>query len=160
MNIVFDMSDIRKQAAQYANADRVVREEVTRGMTRTVIQIEADAKKRVPTDTHNLQRSLTHEVSDQGTSVIGRAGTNQPYGKIVEEGRTPGKMPPAGVLLGWMRRHGIAAEYEYVIRRAVNRRKRPQPYLKPAYDVNRQKITKEFGQVVPRNIINRLAGGK
>ena len=159
MNITFDMSEIRASAANYRNADRVVREEVTRGMTRSVIQIEADAKRRVPTDTHALQRSLSHEVDAQGTTVIGRAGTNIEYGKIVEEGRTPGKMPPAGVLLGWMSRHGIDAKYEYVVRRAINSRKRPQPYLKPAYDVNRQKITKEFGTAVPRRIIERLSNG-
>lgn len=163
MQFVFDMSEIHKMADRYATGPQIVREEVRRGMTDTVIQIEADAKRRVATDTHALQRSITHEVVDSGATIIGRAGTNKTvegglsHGKIIEEGRTPGNMPPQGALLPWMRRHGIDATAEFVIRRAINKAKRPRPFLKPAYDVNRLKISREFGHAVPTRIIARLS---
>ena len=164
MQITFDMSEIHKMAARYESGTQVVREEVRKGMTDTVIAIEADAKRRVATDTHALQRSITHEVVDSGGAIIGRAGTNKTvegglsHGEIIENGRRPGKMPPKGSLLPWMRRHGIDASAEYLIRRAVNRGKYPRPFLKPAYDINRLKITREFGSAVPKRILERLAG--
>ncbi len=189
MQFTFDFTEINKMADRYADGVRVVHEEVRAGMTASVIQIEADAKRRVPTDTHVTQRSITHEVVDSGSSVIGRAGTNiatgdgKSLGQLIEEGRTPGKMPPAGALVPWMGRHGIDLggvrvlpggvvmpvapkkstktgyyQAEYQIARAINKKKKPRPFLKPAYEANRLKIQKEFGTAVPRRIIARLAG--
>jgi hypothetical protein len=152
-----DTSDLIRLVSGCDAAARAAPHELQRAMTRSVIQVEADAKELVPVDTHNLQRSITHEVSAQLGGVVGRVGTNVPYGKIVEEGRTPGKMPPAGALLGWMARHKIPAEAEYVVRRAINRKKTPRPYLKPALQKNLAAIDREFQQVVPR-ILAKLAG--
>lgn len=160
MDMTFDFSEIERMAARYEGAEQIVREEVRTGITRSVIQIEADAKRLVPTDTHHLQRSLTHEVTVSARDVRGRAGTNVSYARTVEEGRTPGRMPPQGALIGWMRRHGIDVKAEFVIRRAVNRRKRPQPYLKPAFDKNRAAIGREMGTAVPRRILNRIGQGR
>lgn len=60
-------------------------------------------------------------------------GPNTAHAEIIEKGRRAGKMPPAGVLLPWMQRHGIAPEMEFVIRRAIGRRGiEPRPYMAPA----------------------------
>ena len=158
MNMTFDFSDVTAMARTYQNGERIVRDEMTRGVERSVIQIEADAKRLVPTDTHTLQRSLTHAVETRGGTVEGRAGTNLQYARVVEEGRSAGAaMPPQGALLGWMRRHGIDPEAEFVVRRAIGRRgTRPQPYLKPALDKNRAAIGREMDAVL-RRISQRLA---
>lgn len=152
------MSAFQKIAREYAGSAPIIKQETSTAMTRSVIAIEADAKRRVPTDTHNLQRSITHEVQARGTDVIGRAGTNQPYAEPVEYGRRAGApMPPSGAVLGWMRRHGIDQSAEYVIRRAISRKGiRPRPYLKPAYDVNRLKIAREMGPVLMQRIMQRI----
>ena len=155
----FDFTSVTKMAGTYKGGAEIVRGETVKGITRSVIQVEADAKRLVPTDTHTLQRSLTHEVTTASGNVTGRAGTNLHYAKVVEDGRTPGRMPPAGALLGWMRRHGIDARYEFPVRRAINRRKRPRPYLKPALAKNRAAISREMDQVL-RRIATRLAGGR
>lgn len=159
MDLHFDFTEVRKMASTYTGGAKIVLDETRKGIQKSVIQIEADAKRLVPTDTHNLQRTITHEVTTQGTNVIGRAGTNSNYGKIVEDGRTPGRMPPPGALLGWMRRHGIDARYEFVVARSINRRKRPRPYLKPALAKNRAAITREMDQVL-RRVAQRLAAAR
>jgi len=156
----FDMSSLKTLADKYEGADQVVQDEVRNGITRAVIQIEADAKRLVPTDTHHLQRSLTHEVTASGRDVTGRAGTNVPYARYVEEGRRSGRMPPVAALTGWARRHGVA-EYTFQIARAIGARgTRPQPYLKPALDQNRAAISREMGVAVPKRILARLKAGR
>jgi hypothetical protein len=157
MDLSIDVHEIQQLARNCQEAAAFVPGELQRAMTRSVIAVEGEAKRIVPVDTHDLQRSITHEVSVSGGGVVGKVGTNVPYGKIVEEGRTPGKMPPAGAVLGWMGRKRIPAELEYVIRRAINRSKKPRPYLKPALAKMAPKIDQEFRQVIPR-ILAKLGG--
>lgn len=156
MEIDVDVRSIVRMGHTYQAAAPIVADEATKSMYRAVIPIEREAKHLVPTDTHDLQRSLTHEVKATSGMVVGKVGTNKSYGKIVEEGRTPGLMPPEGKLLGWMGRHGIAPELEFVIRRAINRAKKPRPYLKPALEKNLAAISREFGQI-PARVMKRLA---
>lgn len=160
MDLEFDFSSVHRMAAQYEAAQQIMRDEVRIGITRSVIQIEADAKRLVPVDTHTLQRSITHEVQASGTDVIGRAGSNLVYAPVVEYGRSAGAaMPPPSALTGWMRRHGMDEKYAFVLARSIARRgTRPKPYLKPALDKNRAAITREMAAVLQR-ISNRLAGG-
>lgn len=156
----FDMSELNRMAARHAQGGRIVADETRTAMNRVVIQIEADAKRRVPTDTHNLQRSITHEVTTAGRDVIGRVGTNQPYAEAVEKGRRAGAPPPpASALTGWLRRKGIDQKYAWVIAQSIGRKGiRPRPYLKPGYDVNRLKIGRELGTVLMQRVSQRLAG--
>lgn len=158
----FDFSTVNAMGRTYANGPRIVLKETRIGIERSVSVIEHDAKRLVPKDTRNLERTLTHEVVTHGQNVTGRAGTNEVYGPVVEFGRSAGAaMPPLNeAFLGWMRRHGIDAKYQFVVRRAIARRgTRKQPYLKPAFDKNRPDITREMRAVVIR-IGNRLAAGR
>ncbi len=160
MDMEFDFSSVNRMGRTYENGARIVMDEARKGITRSVIQIEADAKRIVPTDTHTLQRSLTHEVTVSGNDVTGRAGTNLVYAPVVELGRSAGDaMPPPSALTGWLRRHGIDERYAFVVARNIARRgTRPRPYLKPALDKNRPAITREMTAVLKR-ISNRLAAG-
>ena len=160
MDMKFDFSSVRHMATTYKGGDKIVRDETRKGITRSVIQIEADAKRLVPVDTHNLQRSLTHEVVQQGSNVTGRVGTNLIYAPVVEYGRSPGSMPPPSALVGWLRRKGIDEKYAFVVARSIARRgTRKQPYLKPALEKNRQAISREMDQVL-RRIAQRLAASR
>lgn len=160
LDLEFDFSTINAMGRTYENGARIVLDETRTGITRSVIQIEADAKRIVPVDTHSLQRSLTHEVTTQGNDVTGRAGTNLTYAPVVEFGRSAGAaMPPPSALSGWLRRHGIDEKYAFVVAQSIARRGiRPRPYLKPALDKNRPAIEREMSAVVKR-ISNRLAAG-
>lgn len=156
MEIDVDTSQLMRMGAKYQAVAPLVAQESDRAMLRVVLSIERTGKQLVPVDTGNLRRSLTHEVTRAAGGVVGRVGSNVPYAKIIEDGRTPGSMPPQGVVLGWMSRHGIPADREYLIRRAINRRKQPRPYLKPAIERNRAAINREFGQI-PARVMRRLA---
>jgi hypothetical protein len=156
VDIDVDAASLNRMARRYLGAPAAVADELRQAMTRSVLAVEASAKRVVPVDTGHLRRAITHEVRVAGSGVVGRVGSNAPYARIVEEGRTPGAMPPAGALLGWMGRKGIPADREFVIRRAVNRRKVARPYLKPAITANAARINREFG-MVPRRVMQRLS---
>jgi hypothetical protein len=160
LDMEFDFRSVHQMADRYDNAGRMVVDEIRTGITRSAIQIEADAKRIVPTDTHTLQRSITHEVEASGRDVVGRVGSNLVYAPVVEYGRSAGAaIPPPSALTGGLRRHGIDEQYAFVVARSIARRgTRPRPYLKPALDKNRAAITREMAAVLQR-ISNRLAAG-
>lgn len=143
---------------KYANAERIVREEMVGGIRRIVLAGEALSKKFVRTDTHNLQRSITSTVTQAGGDVRGVWGTNVSYGKVIEFGRRPGAaMPPAGALIGWMRRHGIDASAEFVVRRAIGAHGiKAVSFMKRALTEIKPAAHREMEAVVQR-IIHRLA---
>lgn len=149
-----DTTDLLRLVRGCEAASRFAPQELGRAMTRSVLAIEGDAKGLVPVDTGNLRRSITHEVSAQAGGVVGRVGTNVPYGRYVEEGTRP-HWPPVAAVAGWARRHGIEP---FLVARAISRRgTKARPYLKPALTKNLATIDREFTQVVPR-ILAKLAG--
>lgn len=165
MDIDVDTSSIARMATRYAGAGPVVVEEMRTAMNRSVLTVEASAKRVVPVDTGNLRRSITHEVTATGGGLIGKVGTNVPYARYVEEGRSAGSMPPPDALArdlqgGWLRRHGISNDLAFVVARAIARRGiRPRPYLKPAITTNRARIEREFAQV-PKRVLARIGAGR
>jgi hypothetical protein len=71
-----------------------------------------------------LRRSLNVKVDAVPNGAVGRIGSPLVYAPVMELGRKPGgKMPPKGALIrsGWLRRHGIAEDREFLIRRAIAR---------------------------------------
>lgn len=158
MDLLIDSSDISAFARDMQVAPRVVTEENTAAMTRAVLSIERRAKEVVPTDTHTLQRSITHEVTPRlGVEVVGRVGTNVPYARPVEEGRRAGAAPPpTAPIAAWLGRHGGDVRAAFVVARAIGRRGIPaRPYLSRALRELEPQIRREFQQVVPR-IARRL----
>jgi HK97 gp10 family phage protein len=154
----WDFSSIYRMADRYEDGEQIVRAEVKTGMTKSVMAIEADAKRGAPVDRGQLRRSLTHEVEVSGRNITGRAGTNLEYAPYVEDGRGPGKMPPVEVIEAWAGRHGAAGAGFQIARAIGQRGARPQPFLKPAYQANKGKIERELGQVTLRRIAEKLAG--
>ena len=126
MDMRFDFSEVTAMASRYEGAEPIVRAEIRTGLERSVTQVEEDAKRVVPVLTHNLQRSITHEVVASGRDQIARVGTNVIYAKVVEYGHP----------------------------RWPNRK--PKPYLKPAFEKNRQAISREMGVAVPKRILARI----
>lgn len=169
---VIDASEIYDLARNCDAAARLVPQEMLRAMTRSVIDVEGDARRIVNTeakDTGNLARSLTHEAKPTGFGVVGRVGSNLPYSEVVHEGREPGGFPPPGVLLGWMGRRGIPLgrpptdkfpyySIEYLVARKINSRKgKAIKFFDRALAAKRAAIDREFAQV-PKRILAKLGG--
>lgn len=123
----------------------------------------ADVGQRaVRNDTRRLMGSIVPKrAAVVGTRVVGEWGTGERHALPNELGRRAGaRMPPKGVLLGWMGRRGIPAQREFVIRRAIARRGiPPQPFMAPGEaEVRRALGTEKFRAA--RAIVVALAGGR
>lgn len=141
-------------------------------MTLSLLAVERDARRAAPQDTRRLAGSITHQITGSGTAIQGRVGPSVQYGRFVEFGRRPGRMPPPQALVGWVRRHSElrfarrtqAREQEvlrraWLVARAIGRRGvRAQPYLRPAYERNRAAIRGVFARMGVR-VVATLAGG-
>lgn len=159
MEIELHADEVARINRRYARASQIARKSLARGMTAVTTAIQTDARQLVRKDTHRLERSIGREVTSAGPVITGRVGTDEPHAEPNEYGRRAGApMPPKGVLLGWMSRHGIGAEFEFVVRRAIARRGiAPHPFLRPAYEQNRDLISKELGDKVVADITKGLA---
>jgi len=52
------------------------------------------------------------------------------YGKWIDTGRRPGKMPPSSALTGWMHYHGIDMKWLFPIQRKIGREGiPPRPFI-------------------------------
>jgi phage gpG-like protein len=150
--ITIDVSDIVAFASRSTNAPRIVADETKNAMERSAIIVQNAARSNIQQqgaiDTGRLLGSITRDVSPTEAQI----GTNVTYAPTVEDGRRSGApMPPSGALLDWMRRHGIPAESEFVVRRAIARRGiKARPFLLPALTNNLTQIEREFEAALSR----------
>lgn len=145
-SITIDASKLHALLGKFDNAEEVVNREGHAALVRSAAQVEATAKQNLTdlgaVDTGTLRRSVATNVSAFEAAI----GTNLVYAEVVEVGRRPGApMPPSGSLLDWMRRHGIPAENEYIVRRNIAAKGiAARPYLGPALLNNESAIGREF----------------
>lgn len=159
LEIKFDVSELQEMADHYSHSEAIVKEEITTGMTRSVIAISKDAKEFVPVDKGVLRGSIHHTVQTSGTDIIGVAGSNLIYARPIEEGRLPGHQPPFAPLVDWAVRHGLPAAAGYAIAKNIGKNgQKARPFLQPAYEKNRAAISKELGSAVIQRIMKRMAG--
>lgn len=97
--------------------------------------VERRAKQLAPKDTGQLRNSITSKVERDGNDVIGVVFTPKEYAPYVEYGT--GLFAEKGG-----RKDGWAYEDEETGNLIFTRGQRPQPYLRPALNENRNKILK------------------
>jgi hypothetical protein len=91
----------------------------------------------------------------------GEVRATAPQSIFVERGRRIGaKMPPGGVLLGWMARHGIPARAQFVVRRAIARRGIPaRPFMAPLaqqLEPERRRLVAQAAETIRATFAARL----
>lgn len=147
----FEQMDVRLRAYP-----RQMEAETRQALETSLLILEADQRRNVAQDTRRLMGSITHEIQGSGAVLTGRVGPTVGYGIVVERGRRPGKYPPIAAIQGWARRHGIPP---FLVARKIARRgTRPQPFVGPSLDRNRQRINEIFRRVGVR-MVARLAVG-
>ena len=170
MSVQFDPEWQRFQQ-RLAAFPRDLEGNMRQAMTASLLMVERDARRNAPQDTRRLGGSITHSITGQGAAIVGRVGPSVQYGRFVEFGRRPGRMPPPQALVGWVRRHSElrfarrtpAREEEllrraFLVARAIGRRGvRAQPYLRPAYQRNQATIVRLF-RAMGVGVVARLAG--
>jgi hypothetical protein len=123
----------------------VIPSQTKTAMETSLLLIEGDARRGVKRDTGRLQNSITHRIAGGGGDLTGEVGPSVKYGIYVERGRRPGRPPPVAAVAGWARRHGVSP---FLVARAIGRKgTRPAPFLLPAYEKNRGRITELFARI-------------
>lgn len=145
--ITFRFEDREVQSA-LKRAQNGVRPMVESELDAAGKRLRADMRGRLTrhrkVDTRRLWNAVDYNVEGRAQSLrvevgprVGDPGV-EPYDMVIEHGRRPGSaMPPAGVLLPWMSRHGIPEEAEYPIRKKIGERGlsgQPFPYVQITQD--------------------------
>lgn len=151
-SVTIDASALNALARQFEGAGPVIEREGNAALERSAAAVHASAQQNLTdlgaVDTGTLRRSIAVDLSPMQAAI----GTNLPYAEAVEMGRRAGApMPPAGSLLDWLRRHGIPAEMEFIVRKRIAQRGIPaRPYLVPALDENEPAMQREFDLAADR----------
>ncbi len=93
-------------------------------MTKAVLVVEGEIKKRWPKGspgTSTSFRSIEHQVDRRKPPRWGKVRSTSGYGRFVEEGRRPGKMPPMRAIAPWVRRAGMPRSATFLVARSIGR---------------------------------------
>lgn len=136
--------DIQGLKEAQAEAERVVRElqgaPFLAGMRRATLIVQRDAKIGAPVDTGRLRASIAPEVARGWGGTRGIVGSNVKYAPFVELGTRP-HFVPRQYIGRWAKRHGLGD-------RGLKVSGKPQPFLQPAFDENKERIVDILGQTV------------
>jgi HK97 gp10 family phage protein len=101
--------------------------------------VEGQAKLLCTVDTGNLRASINHKVRTKGNEVIGKVGTNVEYAPYIEFGTGEKAENGQGRKGGWF-------YYDEKKKKLIfTKGNKPQPFLRPAIDTNKNSIKKILG---------------
>lgn len=152
-SVTIDARELENLLDRFDGATEVVDREGMAALDRSAILVQNDAKENLHSSGAIDTGGLINDINVGRPTAFERAvGTNKNHGEVVEVGRRPGApMPPSGSLLGWMRRHGIPAENEYIVRRRIAAKGiAARPYLIPALEDNEPAMQREFDLAAER----------
>jgi len=136
VTITVDVSNALRLVWDWGEQGQVARERLTAAAEEVGALVEALAKTEAPVgagETGNLRSSHSHRVEDINGVPGAVIGASKFYAPFVHEGRKPGRWPPPGALIGWMRFKDIPEDREFVLRRAIGLRgTRPNRWLRRA----------------------------
>jgi hypothetical protein len=118
----------------------IINRELKAAMHEGVAFLEKEVEERTPTGVYGAQggllASIHGEVVQKGQAVImGIVGTANPYGEVIEKGRTAGKAwPPPGALLRWIEvklqvGEEQAKRIEFLVRRKIGQKGFPGVHM-------------------------------
>lgn len=84
MSVEVDDSEVRRKISDLTK--KLLPELLREGMKRACIICETEAKRNCPKDDGTLRASITHDVEELGTGVVGYIGTNVEYAPYVHQG--------------------------------------------------------------------------
>lgn len=125
------------------NIIKRLNENEERALTAVGIYIRGEAQVRAPVDTGNLRDSIDYRVMDSRKSVI--IGTNVEYAPYVEFGTGRYAKGGGGRKTPWVYKNR-KGQWVWTVGQ------RPQPYLTPAFEENKQNIRKLLAQELGRGL--------
>lgn len=125
--MTIDTKEIQEFGKELAGIDKLVRQEFSRTMTKSLNILEDAIVQRTPVNQGILRAGTATEQRSMGRKLRGLVVNPVSYAWPVEAGRRPGKMPPVDAIKLWVIRKGIARGKEadsaaFLIARAIGRR--------------------------------------
>ena len=97
-----DVAELKKLAGDLEDLEWIIEDEVYLTMQIALATFHQAVAVETPVNTGALRGSLTQEIDGESLSLTGKIATPVLYGKYVEYGRLPGKMPPVGAIEYWV----------------------------------------------------------
>lgn len=144
MEIDFQVTGIDQIQRKWRGMGKAITAELTKAMTRIVIEGERISKQHAPKWRGQLARSITHSVTPATGMVKGQWGTSLSYAPFKEHG-TRRHFVPAQYIGDWAKAHGFGYRGLIVSGKA-------QPFIKPAFNAIRGKVRPEFQAAIRRAI--------
>lgn len=140
MKVSFDNKTL---VAVFDRLDNLVDEQaLERAMGQACALVERSAKEKAPKDTGALRRSITSEVSREGGQIVGKVFTPLEYAPYVEYGTGLFAVNGDG-------RKDVPWSYQDDKGEwHTTSGQRPQPFMGPALDENREEIVRRLGEAV------------
>jgi len=139
-------------------------EAAVRVIASSALRIQNGARRGITSqgavDTGRTRDSVRAEYGELGLSAI--IGTDLATAVFIEMGTRPHptaqsqasrSLPPPGVLLDWMRRHGIPESAEFAIRLHIKEHGTPaRPFLFPAFEEERPRFLSNLKVAIGRSV--------
>lgn len=134
-----EIKNLDKLINKLNNLERVL--DVSEPLQEACLLVETTAKQKCPVDTGELRSSITHQV----VGDVGYVGTNKEYAPYVEYG--------TGVFAA----HGDGRKDKWTYKDAkgewhTTNGQKPQPFLEPALDENKEMISRIFAIFIEREL--------
>lgn len=128
----------------YAKLGKIASDEaIMRGIQKACVRVEVDAKVNCPVDDGTLRASITHELKP--SELKGVVGTGVEYAPYVEFGTGVYSSKGGGRGTPWSYQDASGAWHTTV-------GQRPQPFMLPALEDNRDKIIKDIKDSVKQEL--------
>lgn len=146
-----DFPDLPGFTAAFRAAPKTLASELLAAAKKIAFRGEALSKTYAPVWTGAARGSVYAKTQGGAGGVSAIWGASAEHAYFADQGRGPGKMPPEGALIGW---HGITAENEFVVRRAIGRRGTTgKPFVTRAFnEIKSGYAVKEFGAAIARTL--------
>lgn len=155
------MSDIEFTLINGGGLDKLdpaqVRTALEQAMFKAATQGANQAKVNAPVDEGRLRASITADVRDEGSAIVGVIGSNVEYapymehgtGLLADEGGSGRHNPPPSALAGWASRHGLNP---YAVARAIAKRGglKPRRFFRDAIE------SSGFASTVERYVVEAV----
>ena len=133
------MDDQRDFVRSLENATLKIIEEVAKNMEKACLVIETDAKKNVPVDQGILRASITYDVTFNTREIVGSVFSALDYAPYVEKGTGVYAEDGNGRKTPWNWGNPGSSKWRG---RKNWQGSQPHPFLEPARDANKEKVTK------------------
>lgn len=136
ITIKIDNASMQSTVEKLAKYNRKVEAGVIKAVSRSALNIQSDARMRVPVASNRLRSSIATRFNSNRMGAV--VESNIKYALYVEQGRKPGRMPPSSALEAWVRTKISSSAKEiksiaFLVARKIGLEgTRAQPFMLPA----------------------------